>query len=74
MWLKMHKQIKRESYSQRKRAKVTMVKGINPNKYPPFPEKNKNKNKKINQAPHIRSHGQLFRPRQHGIAIRPELL
>ena len=30
MWLIMHKQTERESYSHRKRTKATMVEGINP--------------------------------------------
>ena len=55
MWLKMHKQTERESYSHRERTtEATMAEGINP-------RTNKTKNKK-NWAQNISSNRQLSPP------------
>ena len=61
MWLKMHKQSERESYSHKKRTEATMVEGINPR----TTEKNKIELRILAAMDSCR---RLVRPRQHGIA------
>ena len=61
MWLKMHKQSERESYSHKKRTEATMVEAIIKN----YKKKNKIELRILAAMDSCR---RLVRPRQHSIA------